>query len=188
LSDKFSIGAHAKYVRQDLGDAYNFRDTVGTAIVSELAANVTSLWAFDFGVLYRTGYKSLEFGMTVRNFSREARYQNEGFQLPLTFKIGFSMNVLDFTDLDPSMHSVLLAADWVHPRDFQEHVMLGAEYTFMRLIALRVGYVGPADEHDMSYGIGLTPEVAGLGFGLDYAFTPFGVFGDVHRISFQFSL
>ncbi len=181
LSDKFSIGGNVKYVTQDLGDVINEVD-------APKVSNKANVFAFDFGILYRTGFKSLNFGMTVRNFSREARFQNEGFQLPLTFKIGFSMDLLDLTDLDKEMHKFLVVADWAHPRDFQEQIMLGGEYTFMNIIALRAGYVGPADEHSMSYGVGLKPEVANLGFALDYAYTPFGVFDAVHRFTFQFSL
>jgi opacity protein-like surface antigen len=86
------------------------------------------------------------------------------------------------------MHRFLLSADWVHPRDYSEQIMVGAEYTFMKLVSLRIGYVGPADEHGMSYGVGVKPEVAGLGFALDYAYTPFGVFGSVHRFTFQFEM
>jgi hypothetical protein len=182
LSEKFAIGVNAKYVRQDLGDVWM------TADGSEKVSNAANVLAFDFGILYKTGFKSLNFGMSVRNFSREVRYQNEGFQLPLTFRIGFSMNVLDLADIDPATHQLLLVSDWAHPRDFQEQLMFGAEYTFMNLLALRVGYVSPADEHGVSYGVGLRPEVAGLGFGLDYAYTPFGMFGEVHRFTLQFSL
>jgi len=181
LSEKFSIGANAKYVRQFLGDA------VYDASLDK-AGNTASVWAFDFGILYRTGFKSLDFGMTVRNFSREVRYVNEGFQLPLTFKIGVSMNLLDFTDLDRNTHSFLLTVDAIHPRDFQEQIMVGAEYVFLKTLALRIGYVGPADEHGISYGAGVQAELAKLNFGLDYAYVPFGVFGDVHRFTFQFSM
>jgi hypothetical protein len=182
LSEKFSIGVNVKYVRQDLGDVFMTIDG------SQKVSNAASVLAFDFGVMYKTGFKSLNFGMSVRNFSREVRYQNEGFQLPLTFKIGFSMNMLDLTDLDANTHQFLVVADWGHPRDFKEQLMIGGEYTFMNLLALRAGYVWPADEHGVSYGVGLRPELAGLGFGLDYAYTPFGVFGQVHRFTFQFSL
>jgi hypothetical protein len=181
LSEKFSIGANLKYVRQALGEAVN-------VVGAEKASNTTSVLAFDFGILYKTGFRSLNFGMTVRNFSKEVRYQKEGFQLPLTFKIGLSMNVFDLTEIDQNMHSVLLSVDAVHPRDYPEQLMVGAEYVFMKILALRVGYVGPANEHRFSYGVGIQTELQNMAFGVDYAYTPFGVFGDVHRFTFQFSL
>ena len=181
LSDKFAIGGAVKYVSQNLGDTY-------AASSGETSSNKANVLAFDFGVLYRTGFKSLNFGMTVRNFAREVRYQQEGFQLPLTFKIGVSMNLFDLTELDRDTHGLLLAIDAEHPRDYPEQVRVGAEYLFMNILALRVGFVTPSDEYTMTYGVGIQPEVANLGFGLDYAYTPFGVFGDVHRFTFQFSL
>lgn len=181
LSEKFSIGGNLKWVRQSLGNAIN-------QVGANAEANTTSVWAVDFGVLYKTGYKSLNFGMTVRNFSREARYQNEGFQLPLTFKIGVSMDVFDLTDFDKKTHSLLISADAEHPRDFSEQIKIGAEYTFMQLLALRVGYVSPADEHGIAYGVGLKSTLSNVGLGVDYAYVPFGIFNGVHRFTFQFSL
>ncbi len=183
LSDKFSVGGNVKFVQQDLGE------TVNSIVNGEYikAANKTNVFAFDFGILYRTGFKSLNFGMTVRNFSREVRYQDEGFQLPLTFKIGLSMDVLDLTGMDKEMHSFLVAVDAEHPRDFVEQLKIGGEYLFMKTLALRIGYVGPADEHSFSYGVGVQQSVEGIGLGVDYAYTPFGVFDSVHRFSVRFS-
>jgi hypothetical protein len=185
LNDKFSVGGNVKYVRQSLGDATNDLASDGTPIK---VSNVTDVFAFDFGILYHTGYKSLNFGMTVRNFAKEVTYQKEGFQLPLTFRIGVSMNVLDLTDLDPATHQVLVVADAEHPRDFPEMLRLGGEYTFMSILALRVGYVSSADEFGVSYGAGVHKEFEGFGLGFDYAYLPFGIFDAVHRFSFQFSL
>jgi hypothetical protein len=184
LSDKFSVGGNVKFAQQDLGETVNH--VVNGEYIK--AANKTNVVAFDFGILYRTGFKSLNFGMTVRNFSREVRYQDEGFQLPLTFTIGISMDVLDLTGMDKEMHSFLLAVDAEHPRDYAEQLRIGGEYLFMKTLALRIGYVGPADEHSVSYGIGVKQVLEGVGFGFDYSYTPFGIFDPVHRFALQFSL
>jgi hypothetical protein len=143
---------------------------------------------FDFGVLYNTGFESLSFGMSIRNFSEEIRYAQESFQLPLTFRIGVSMNTLDLLNMDPDKHSFLLSIDATHPRDFPEQIGIGAEYIFMKMFALRAGYEFPNDEHGFAAGVGFQKDIADFRFGLDYAYTPFGVFGDVHRFSFQFAL
>jgi hypothetical protein len=185
LNDKFSVGGNVKYVRQSLGDATNELAADGTPIK---VSNTTSVFAFDFGILYRTGFKSLNFGMTVRNFAKEVIYQKEGFQLPLTFRIGVSMNVLDLTDIEPQMHQFLLAADAEHPRDFPEMLRVGGEYRFLDILSLRVGYVSSSDEYAVSYGAGVRKDFDSFGFGFDYAYVPFGVFDAVHRFSFQFSL
>ncbi len=185
LNDKFSVGGNVKYVRQSLGDGTNALAANGDPVK---VSNTTSVFAFDFGILYKTGFKSLNFGMAIRNFAKEVMYQKEGFQLPLTFKVGVSMNALDMTDADPTMHKFLIAVDAEHPRDFAEQVRLGGEYVFMDILSLRGGYVSGGDEYGMSYGVGLKKDFDGFGLSLDYARTPFGVFGAVNRFSFQFSL
>jgi hypothetical protein len=193
LNDKFSIGGNVKYVKQSLGDAVTgvagdgslLRDDSGNLI---RASNSAGVFVFDFGILYHTGFKSLTFGMTVRNFSKEVTYVNEGFQLPLTFKIGLSMNMLDLTSLKPDEHQFLLTIDAEHPRDFQEQMRVGGEYTFMNMLALRAGYVSGGDEYAGFYGVGLKKDLGGVGLAIDYCYAPFGIFNDVHRFSFQFSI
>lgn len=58
----------------------------------------------------------------------------------------------------------------------------------MKLLSLRIGYVSPADEYGIAYGVGLRQSISQFALGVDYAYTPFGVFGNVHRFSVQFSL
>ncbi len=185
LTDKFTIGGNVKYVRQDLGTGITDASYVGTAgsytgaTVNAANKNALGVVAFDFGVMYRTGFKSLTLGMAVRNFAREVKYQKESFQLPLTFRIGASMNVFDLVGFERETHSLLVTVDAEHPRDFPEQVKVGLEYVFMDAIAARVGYIGPADEHNLSYGLGVTYNH----FTVDYAYTPFGIFNQVNRFS-----
>jgi hypothetical protein len=186
LSEKFSVGGTVKYISQNLGTSLTYLNSASYSV--ERSYYETSLLAFDFGILYKTGFKSLAIGMCIRNFSKEARFVDEGFQLPLAFRIGFSMDALDLTDVDKAVHSLLVVVDFEHPRDFQEQMKVGGEYLFMRTVAVRVGYVFPADEHGFSFGVGLRQEVQDLGLGVDYAYTPFGVFGGVHRIAVSLTM
>jgi hypothetical protein len=193
LNDKFSIGGNIKYVKQSLGDVITTLGTGGTLMYDANGqlireSNSAGVYVFDFGLLYHTGYKSLTFGMTVRNFSKEVTYIKEGFQLPLTFKIGLSMNMLDLTDLKADEHQFLVCIDAEHPRDFQEQIRVGGEYVFMNILALRAGYVSGGDEYAGFYGVGVKKDLAGVGLAFDYCYSPFGIFNDVHRFSFQFAL
>ncbi len=189
LSDKFSIGGAVKYARQSLGTSVVDGVVAGPEgyITGVTEENKLDILAFDFGVIYKTGYESLDIGMSVRNFSREAKYKEDGFQLPLIFQIGASFNAADVLKLDRDMHSILLSVDANHPRDYPEQVNVGIEYTFMKLLSLRGGYSAPNDERDFSYGVGLKHSFSGFNFGLDYAYAPFGVFDSVHRISLNFA-
>lgn len=180
LTDKFAVGGQVRVASQDLGNSFV---VVGTDSLS-VKHNLAAATSFDFGTTFRTGFKSLVFGMSLRNFSNEITYEREGFQLPLTFRIGLSMNVLDLANIPANKMSCLVSVDAVHPRDYPEQVMLGLEYNLMQMFSLRAGYVSPSDEHKLSLGFG----VRFMGATVDYAYTPFGVFDNVQRITLRFGL
>lgn len=182
LTDKFSVGGNVRYVKQDLQSSIIGFNGDGSQLLTDNRVNVM---AFDFGIIYRTGFKSLDFGMNVRNFSKELKYQDESFQLPLTFEIGLSMNAMDLLAADDTQHDFVVSVDAVHPRDYAEQMNLGAEYVFLNAFALRAGYAFPNDEHNFSAGAGFRKA---SNLALDYAYTPFGVFDPVHRFSVRFGL
>lgn len=185
LSDKFSIGGQVKYVTQNLGESYLPREVEGDKFVPGARKSYeVGVLAFDFGTLYKTGYKSLLFGMTVRNFSEEVQFEKEGFQLPLVFKIGVAMNLMDFWEEMKEDHSFVLSVDAAHPRSHPEYISVGAEYSFMNMVALRAGYVSGQDLYDFTLGFG----VKQYGLEVNYSFTPFTDFSDVHRITLGFGM
>jgi len=193
LTDQFSVGGQIRFVHQDLGtsvvplvvqrqinDSTTVSDTTSQAISNKLNPLV-----FDFGTQFKTGIKSLVFGMSVRNFSKEVKYAQEGFQAPLVFNLGISMNLMDFFPSAQANHTLLMGIDATHYRDHPEQVKVGLEYSFMNILKLRGGYVSKSDydESSFSYGVGLA--YSGLAF--DYAYTPFGVFTKVQRITVRLS-
>lgn len=184
LSEKFAVGGNIKYVKQDLGSSVIDQAEDGNYISED---NSLGAMAFDFGIYYRTGFKSLNFGMSVRNFSTELKYKEESFQLPLTFRIGLSMNALDLLDVDKNTHSLVVSVDASHPRDYSEQIFVGGEYTFVNTFSIRAGFVSPSDEQDFTAGFGIKRGFVGMNLGIDYAYQPFGIFDDVHRFSFNFS-
>jgi hypothetical protein len=176
LTDKFSVGGQIKNVGQALGKS----EIPGVGV----KRNVANTLAFDFGTIYHTGFKSLVFGMSVRNFSQEIKFEKESFQLPLTFKIGLSVNAMDFIEENVKAHSLLIIMDAVHPRSYPEYVNLGAEYTFQNVFSLRTGYISNQTEYGWTAGFGINT----MGVRFSYAYTPFGVFDNVQRFSLSFSL
>ena len=183
LSTKFSVGGNIKYVKQNLGSSVVDVDENGNYVNED---NSLGAMAFDFGILYRTGFKSLNFGMSVRNFSAELKYKEETFQLPLTFRIGLSIDAMDLFNIDKNTHSLIVAVDASHPRDYSEQIYVGAEYTFINMFSVRAGFVSPADEHNFSAGFGVKRNISGMNLGLDYAYQPYGIFNNVHRFTFNF--
>ena len=175
LTERFVVGGHVKFVAQELGKSVIPEEGV--------KKNVADVLAFDFGTIYRTGFKSFSFGMSVRNFSQELKFEEEGFQLPLTFKIGVSANAFDFFMPDQDEHALLVLFVAVHPRSRDEYINFGTEYVFMNTFALRLGYISGQDEYDYTAGFG----VKQFGLEIDYAYTPFDAFDNVHRFSLRFS-
>lgn len=183
LSQKFGIGANIKYARQSLGSGVVGFNSDGSYKTESFSADV---FAFDFGLIYRTGFKSLNIGMSISNFSQEIEFVEEGLQLPLLFKLGASMDMLDLLDVDKDVHSLLLSIDATHPRDYPEQILIGAEYIFLKSFALRVGYKSPTDIGGFSAGAGVIANLGGMGLGVDYSYAPADVFDNVHRIAVKF--
>jgi len=185
LSDKFSVGGDVRYVYQNYGAGHVVGGDYDNYETQKIDLDIIS---FDFGVLYKTGYKSLNFGMSIRNFSEETEYFEESFQLPLTFTIGLSMNLLDFAEINPAKHSFLFAIDAEHPRDNVELLRLGGEYTFNNTFTLRGGYITNSDIGKLSYGAGIIYEENDIEVGFDYSFTPAEYFQDIHRIALKITI
>jgi long-subunit fatty acid transport protein len=188
VSDKFSVGAGARWVSQDL--------TGGTSTLlvraegddpEQRATFEESTMAFDFGIQYRTGFKSMVFAMSVRNFSQEVTYVQQSLELPLAFNIGLAMDLMDFTSMDREIHSFMLSLDTIKPRDFSSQIRVGGEYSFMDLLHLRAGYVSPTDEQGILLGAGVSKDLGNIEFALDYAYTDFGLFDTVNRFSAHLS-
>jgi hypothetical protein len=174
LTNKFSIGGQVKTCYQHLGQDYI--DTSGSIKVNELSG-----LAYDFGTIFYPGFKSFRIGMNIRNFAPEFKYAEEGFELPLTFVIGFAMDVLDLAGEHED--ALLVSVDAVHPRDYTERVHVGVEYTFMKMISLRAGYKFNYDNEGFTAGIGAQETLGGAVINIGYAYAPMKYFDAVHRIS-----
>ncbi|MBN2412383.1 PorV/PorQ family protein [candidate division KSB1 bacterium] len=184
LTDRFSVGGQVRWVKQDLGESMiPFISAEQDTSLKGITNDLTPI-AYDFGTQFKTGFKSLVFGMSVRNFSKEIKYVEEGFQLPLVFNLGISMNMMDFFENTLFNSSLFLAVDATHFRSHAEQVKVGLDYRLMDILSLRGGYVSNNDENSISYGMG----VEYMGLALDYAYTPFGVFDNVKRMTVRFSL
>lgn len=182
ITDQFSVGANFRFSEQNLGSMAVGLTEGGDYTMQSYSA---SAGLFDFGILYKTGFKSLNFGMALRNFSTEVKFDNEESEMPLTFKIGVSMDVLDLTNVDKDVHSLLVSIDANRPRDFYEQILLGMEYTFVDRFVIRGGYGVPQGEEEFSIGGGIKQPIGPLMLNVDYAYTKFGVFGQVNRFSAQ---
>jgi hypothetical protein len=181
ISKQFGVGARIKYAYQSLGESTFFDNISGDVTTKK---NKVDAIAIDFGTIYKTGIKSIVFGMSVTNFSKEIKFENEGFQLPLLFTIGISANLFDLINRPQSNQELLIAVDWTHPRSHPEQLKIGAEYVFSKILSLRAGYVSGNDENSFTYGVG----VSSFGIEVDYSYIPFGIFNNVQQFTARVSL
>lgn len=173
LTNKFTVGGQIKFAAQHLGQNL-FAD--GSTV-----DNKVSGLAYDFGTIFYPGFKSFRLGMSIRNFSPQLKYQKTPFQLPLTFSLGFAMDILDL--MGEHSNSLIVAIDALHPRDYTERIQVGAEYMLMDMFALRGGYKFNYDEEGLTGGVGFKVDVGGFDVNIGYAYSDFGVFNSVSRFS-----
>ena len=192
LSNQFSVGGQVKYAYQSLGQSVvpvykTVVDTSGKArrdTTYDMRDYAVGTLAFDFGTVYKTGLKSLAFGVAISNFAQEIKYERESFQLPLSFKIGISMNLLDLVPGIGDDHSFYASIDAVHPSSYDEYLNIGGEYVFSKTIALRVGYITKHPDFDLTAGVG----VQKAGIAVDYSIMPHRIFNNIQRLSVKFAM
>ncbi|MFQ6009363.1 MAG: PorV/PorQ family protein, partial [Candidatus Zixiibacteriota bacterium] len=190
LTSRFAFGGSVKYL--------------GERIHNEKSAG----FAFDFGTLLYTGFRSLRLGMSITNMGPELRFtgpdlvvgydaQNgEGanhpvgaelkttpYDLPMTFRVGAAY------DIDMGPNSILtLSGELKHPNDNNQQVALGAEFGFNDRFFLRGGHKFNYDEEGLTLGGGLnTPISNGTRIIIDYAWQDFGRLRTAHRFSVGFT-
>jgi len=187
LTDKFSVGGQLKHIGLDYARSV-FPDENGNA--DTVKNHIAYANAFDFGTIFKTGWHSLAFGMSMRNFSNEATMEKESFQLPLTFSLGIGMDVFDLYRSHLGTQQLLIAIDALHYRSHPEQLKFGIEYKPVQALAFRTGIYtsedensGSFDKNDLTFGFGVNQ----FGLAFDYAYTPMGVWNEIHRISARFS-
>ncbi|MFA6540153.1 MAG: PorV/PorQ family protein [Bacteroidota bacterium] len=190
LTDQFSIGFTAKYIRETIWDMSS------------------QGFAFDIGTIYTTKFNGLKIGASISNFGNKlqldgtdisfntnpggqsgqeaqnipSNYKTESFDIPLTFRIGLSMDVLN-TDL----FRTTVAVDATHPNDNVEYVNSGIEVGYNEMIFGRVGYKAlflDNSEQGLTWGFGVNFALTNTtGVKVDYAFADYGRLTNVQYVS-----
>jgi hypothetical protein len=185
LTEEFSVGVSAKYVRQ--------------RIWNESASGV----AFDIGTQFRMGFRDLTVGMCLTNFGSDMRYAGSDlavkydassslasnrlspadlttsdYPLPLNFQVGVSMTVLEM-----DMLSALVAADFNHPNDNDERVNVGVDLKVAEYFSLRGGYRFGYDQESATMGAGVVLPLGDLKVVFDYAYALQKYLPDLQRIT-----
>ena len=167
LNNNFYYGGNFKIIREEIDEA----ETYGMAV--------------DGGILYL--YHSLSLGFVVQNMGTGLKFGEERFSLPFSVRGGGSYKLLQ--------NNLIVGLEGELPRYGRSNISLGAEYRLFDVLAFRVGYKyidggWQIDElNGMTGGIGVRlsgSEGKRGSLGLDYAFAPYGDFGNTHRISMSY--
>lgn len=193
LTDRFSFGATAKYITQRIWHM-----------------NASAI-AFDIGTMFKTQLKGLRIGMSFSNFGSKmtmigkdakvfhdvgpeiegnneqinAYLETEEWDLPLSFRVGVAMDVID-----NSYSKLILAVDTIAPNDNLEYVNTGFEYSLKKLLFLRAGYKSlflQDSEAGLTLGTGIHYAITNtIKFKFDYAYADFGRLENIQYFSLGF--
>lgn len=187
VMDRLTLGASLKFINEKIDDQ-----------------NATAI-GFDLGSVYNIGISGWNIGARISNLGSDMKFYDYASPIPLTFSIGTSL-----VPVRIGSNSVLLAVDLVKPQDGQQYYYTGFEYNFNNTVFLRGGwkmnysYMGLAGDGidegtTLRQGIQTSLEKGSLGAGvcipmaeymlaLDYSYTVFTSFSDVHRITLHVSM
>jgi hypothetical protein len=167
LTDRFSLGFTLRYIHEEVGTI-------------DISANS---WSADVGTSYNTGYRDFKLAMAISNFGPDLKFIEKAAPLPINFKFGGSINVVEATD-----HILTLAAEGSHPSDNLEKYNAGLEYLFMDRFALRLGGRFNYDTDGFTAGAGMrVPYGEESQISVDYAYQEFGLLTEVHRFTMAFA-
>jgi hypothetical protein len=165
LTDRFSLGFTVRYIGE---------------FVHEYSA---SSWSADVGTSYNTGYRDFKLAMAITNFGPDLKFIEKAAPLPINFKFGGSINVIEGSD-----HVLTLVAEGSHPSDNLEKYNAGMEYVFMDRFALRLGGRFNYDVDGFTAGAGVQLPYGDDGLiSFNYAYQDFGILTDVHRFTMGFA-
>ncbi|MFI5172739.1 MAG: PorV/PorQ family protein [Chitinophagales bacterium] len=182
LTDQFSFGVTAKYIREDLATVHN--------------QNIV----FDFGFQYDIGIQNTRFAVAISNFGFNTKpggdivvvnlnetYTASDFTeiaVPTVFRLAFAWDAIK-TDKNILTTSLQLN----HPTDNNETYSLGVEYIWKQLFYARTGYTFATDESALpafGFGIYLKRRYGTIKF--DYGFNYLNTLGSINKIGIAYTL
>lgn len=161
LTDKFSIGFHAKYIRETIWNtsANGFAIDVGTYYITPFNDMVIGASISNFGTKMQLAGRDILFNTDPDGDPNTgpnnvlARYETDEFDIPLTFRIGLAMDVIK-----ERYFRTTVAVDATHPNDNTEYVNSGIELAYDEMIFFRAGYKSlflRDSEQGLTFGGGL---------------------------------
>jgi hypothetical protein len=156
LNEEFTVGGAVRYVRSEIDDV----------TAHGVAADLGARWRVR-------SIEGLVVGASVTNVGTGLEYIRTRDDFPAAVRLGAGYDVRSM--------NLMLAADVVKYVDRHIDAGFGVEWRPIELLKLRAGYRTQGDDVDEGLTAGIGFNLAGLE--IDYAYVPFGVLGDAHRVS-----
>ena len=192
LTDRFSVGITAKYIKQSIWHMSSsaFAVDAGTIFKTDLLGGLTiGAVLSNFGTPMRLDGRDTRYFIRVdetKQGSNERIPTNielDSWDLPLHFQIGVSLPAFQYDN-----NKLTVSADAIVPNNDYQSLNVGAEFSFMDFFLLRGGYNSlflMDAEGGLSFGAGVNSKMllstAIVNF--DYAFRDFGKLKNVHTFS-----
>lgn len=171
LHRKFSAGLTLRYISDRLDSDYS-----------------AQVFGCDIGALYRNSSEVFSAGISAQNLGSKFTYSGSALEaeLPMLIRAGLALKL----DLPEHNANINISLEGGQYRNGYSYAALGIEHIGAKTLALRLGYRYILDETYRSQLDNLSQFRAGLGFriktvNIDYAYQPFALLGDAHRVSFS---
>ncbi len=189
LTDRFTAGVQINYIQETIWHSS------------------LSTFTFNVGTVYTLSSNGMRIGASISNFGMPGKYSGrdmrivydkdpnrygdnsnlpgqmyvEDYPLPVMFRAG-----IDWPLKIGHRNELHLAVNAFHPSDNTESLSFGAEWLFMKTLALRAGYQNlflQDSEVGLTLGAGIFFELGGSTFRLDYAWADHGRLENTQRFT-----
>ena len=176
VTDRLSIGTNVSYIREKLDQ---------TEVKN---------WNVDFGVSYKTGFRSLRLSILARNFGPDTEFTGfteiygipQSVRMPVDFRLGIGYDIIERAE--GGAHKLVAHIEGVHPNDSAEKLHMALEYSFIDIFSLRGGYRFNYSEQGLTVGGGINFNMGGMNGRIDYAYLDYGRLASVHLFTIGFGL
>jgi len=189
ITNRLRIGFTGKYIRESIYTTF------------------MESFALDIGSHFDTGLWGFKLGMSINNLGPEVKFEGDGlqiecteaastvcnlvtesFRLPLTFRLGFSNEIIGSQSklVESENHGLVVAFDAINPIDYTMYYAVGLEYSLRDMFFVRAGTHLEHDTAELSLGAGIEFNIRDYRFGMDYAFVNYGILDYTHQFGLNF--